>query len=180
MQVLSEALKEWAVVIRALEQGKQFVLFRKGGILDQGFNISNTKFALFPTFEHQHKDYVREEFHYLFDNLETNVIRSAATIDKVYETFDKDKLLRLSKYHIYNEDFIDYRLNTYKDKPVKVLIVKSYRLEEPFIIEDKPEYKGCKSWVSIDNILKVREEPLISNITFDKIVREIEAIMNEV
>ncbi len=180
MQVIKEALKEWAVVIRALEEGKQVVLLRKGGILDQGFDIVSSKFMLFPTFEHQHKDYIRQEFYDLFYNLNTNIINSAASIYKVYETFDKDKLLRLSKYHIYNESFIDYRLNIYKDRPVKVLIVRTYMLEEPLSFSDKAEYKGCKSWVSIDNILKVREEPIISNTAFNDMIREIEMIMNEV
>ena len=36
-----DALKEWATVVKALEQGKQTVILRKGGILEtaSGFNI---------------------------------------------------------------------------------------------------------------------------------------------
>ena len=179
MQVLDQALKEWAVVIKALEEGKQFVLLRKGGILDQGFDISATKFLLFPTLEHQHQQYIRDEYRYLFDNID-NSITSAASIHKVYETFSREKLLKLSPYHIYNEEFIDYRLNIYKDKPVKVLVVKTYMLEEPILLEDKPEYAGCRSWVNINKSAKVREESIISNMRFDDISSKIEAIMNEV
>ncbi|GIU71486.1 MAG: hypothetical protein KatS3mg003_0965 [Candidatus Nitrosocaldaceae archaeon] len=181
MQVLNQALKEWYVVVKALEDAKQFVLLRKGGILDQGFDIASTKFLLFPTFEHQHQQYVRDEFKYLFDKVDDKIIiSSAANIHKVYETFSKDKLLRLSKYHIYNEDFIDYRLSIYKDKPVKVLLVKTYLLEEPIALENKPEYAGCRSWVNIDLNPKIREEPVISNMRFDDIFSDIEGIMNEV
>ncbi len=179
MQVLDQALKEWAVVIKALEEAKQFVLLRKGGILDQGFDIASTKFLLFPTLEHQHKQYVRDEFRYLFDDIDDR-ITAAASIHKVYETFSKEKLLKLSKYHIYNEDFIDYRLSIYKDKPVKVLVIKTYMLEEPLLLEEKPEYAGCRSWVSIEKSAKVREEAIISNMRFDDISSNIEAIMNEV
>ena len=37
-----EGLKEWATVVKALEQGKQTVILRKGGILEtaSGFNIA--------------------------------------------------------------------------------------------------------------------------------------------
>ncbi len=98
----------------------------------------------------------------------------------MYETFSKEKLLKLSKYHIYNEDFIDYRLSIYKDKPVKVLVIKTYMLEEPLLLEEKPEYAGCRSWVSIEKSAKVREEAIISNMRFDDISSNIEAIMNEV
>ena len=181
IQLLDYALKEWAIAVKAIEQGKQFVLLRKGGILDQGFNIASDKFLLFPTHEHQHEQYVRDEFKGWFKDIANkHTITSAASIAKVYETFDKDKLLRLSKYHIYNEDFIDYRLSIYKDKPVKVIVVRGYMLDEPIIIEDKPEYAGCRSWINISINAKVREEPIVSNNRFNDILADIEVIMDEV
>ena len=59
------ALKEWATVVKALEQGKQTVILRKGGILEtaSGFNIETKKFFLFPTWEHQEIKHVKQEFH---------------------------------------------------------------------------------------------------------------------
>ncbi|MGI0041714.1 MAG: DUF1802 family protein, partial [Nitrosopumilaceae archaeon] len=52
---MMNALKEWATVVKALENGNQTVLLRKGGILetDSGFNVESKKFLLYPTFEHQ-------------------------------------------------------------------------------------------------------------------------------
>ena len=60
-----EGLKEWATVVKALEQGKQTVILRKGGILEtaSGFNIESKKFFLFPTWEHQETKYVKPKFH---------------------------------------------------------------------------------------------------------------------
>ena len=60
-----EGLKEWATVVKALEQGKQTVILRKGGILEtaSGFNIESKKFFLFPTWEHQETKHVKPEFH---------------------------------------------------------------------------------------------------------------------
>ena len=48
---MMEGLKEWATVVKALEQGKQTVILRKGGILEtaSGFNVESKKFFLFPT-----------------------------------------------------------------------------------------------------------------------------------
>ena len=49
-----KALKEWATVVKALENGNQTILLRKGGILETtGFNVNSKKFFLFPTYEHQ-------------------------------------------------------------------------------------------------------------------------------
>ena len=49
------ALKEWATIVKALENGKQTIILRKGGILEtaSGFEIIAKKFLLFPTWEHQ-------------------------------------------------------------------------------------------------------------------------------
>ncbi|MGH9879382.1 MAG: DUF1802 family protein, partial [Nitrososphaerales archaeon] len=71
MQALKEwrALKEWAVVVKALEEGKQCILFRKGGILDPGFSVESSEFLLYPTFEHQTKEYLKDEYKGRFDEL---------------------------------------------------------------------------------------------------------------
>ena len=55
------ALKEWATIVNALENGKQTVILRKGGILEtsSGFNVESKKFLLFPTWEHQEEKHVK-------------------------------------------------------------------------------------------------------------------------
>jgi len=47
-----DALKEWATVVKALENGEQTVILRKGGILEtaSGFKIEAKKFLLFRFF----------------------------------------------------------------------------------------------------------------------------------
>ena len=69
-----EGLKEWATVVKALEQGKQTVILRKGGILEtaSGFNIESKKFFLFPTWGHQEAKYVKPEFHDFLNNVLDN------------------------------------------------------------------------------------------------------------
>ena len=52
MNVTIAALKEWAIVCKALEEGRQVLLLRKGGIMEyrQGFEVKHNNFLLFPTF----------------------------------------------------------------------------------------------------------------------------------
>ena len=40
------ALKEWAIVCKALEEGRQVLLLRKGGIMEyrQGFEVKHEQF----------------------------------------------------------------------------------------------------------------------------------------
>ena len=56
------AFKEWAVTVRALAEGEQLVTLRKGGISesDKRFKLDHDRFFLYPTFDHQRRDLVRE------------------------------------------------------------------------------------------------------------------------
>ena len=56
------AFKEWAVTVRALAEGEQLITLRKGGIreTDRHFQLEHDRFFLYPTFDHQRVDLVRE------------------------------------------------------------------------------------------------------------------------
>ena len=56
------AFKEWAVTVRALAEGEQLLTLRKGGIREAGkhFALEHDRFFLYPTFDHQRNDLVRE------------------------------------------------------------------------------------------------------------------------
>src|ERR1043166_8013706 len=56
------AFKEWAVTVRALAEGEQLVTLRKGGIREseKHFQLDHDRFFLYPTFDHQRNDLVRE------------------------------------------------------------------------------------------------------------------------
>ena len=53
--MLGIAFKEWAVVCRALAEGRQALILRKGGIAEgrDGFGFRHSEFFLFPTFFHE-------------------------------------------------------------------------------------------------------------------------------
>src|ERR1700751_5510164 len=56
------AFKEWAGTVRALAEGEQLLTLRKGGIRepDKHFKLEYDRFFLYPTFDHQRADLVRE------------------------------------------------------------------------------------------------------------------------
>src|SRR2546430_7168836 len=56
------AFREWAVTVRALAEGEQLVTLRKGGSGEPGksFRLADERFFLYPTFDHQRGDLVRE------------------------------------------------------------------------------------------------------------------------
>src|SRR5262245_18247345 len=64
-QPMPIAFKEWAVTVRALSEGEQLLTLRKGGIReeDKHFELEHEQFFLYPTFDHQRNDLVRESHH---------------------------------------------------------------------------------------------------------------------
>ena len=56
----SIGFKEWALVCRAMGEGRQTVIIRKGGIAEgrDGFAFRYREFFLFPTFFHEQLDRV--------------------------------------------------------------------------------------------------------------------------
>ena len=60
------AFKEWAVTVRALAEGEQLLTLRKGGIREEDrkhFELEHERFFLYPTFDHQRNNLVRQSHH---------------------------------------------------------------------------------------------------------------------
>lgn len=196
------ALKEWSIVCRALEDGKQSILLRKGGILEykEGFEISQKIFLVYPTLEHQSKEYLQQDYLQEFELLlekndpnfeyKTNTITILAQIEGIQEFNDKSKLAKLEKYHIWNEKYVNMRMSYNPKKPMNALLLRIYKLPEPISVKVNPEWAGCKSWINIelpkingissDNIHKLLDlcEPAIKENDFQKIYDSFTEIWN--
>ena len=155
---LMDALKEWATIVTALENGEQTVILRKGGILEteSGFKIEAKKFLLFPTFEHQEEKNLKPQFHNYLDIVkqnrpqnEHNKITSYAEVVDEVDIISKEKINALSLFHIWSDSYIDERVNWMSEKPIKVVFLKVYKIPE-MEIPIKSEYHGCKSWININ------------------------------
>ena len=154
-----EALKEWATVVKALEQGKQTVILRKGGILEtaSGFNIESKKFFLFPTWEHQETKYVKSEFHdFLNEVLDNkpeegfNKISSYAEVLYEKDIESNDVINQLSSFHVWSDSYIQERRNWKPEKPMKAVFLRTIKIPE-FNLPLEPEFSGCKSWIELNS-----------------------------
>lgn len=152
-----ESLKEWATVVRALEDGKQTVLLRKGGILEtvSGFSLESRKFLLFPTYEHQTYGHIKPQFHRYLDEVKKNTPREGFNRISSYAEVieDKDieveKIDSLSDFHIWSDSYIKERRNWMPEKPMKAVFLKVFKIPD-LEIPLKSEFQGCKSWVDIN------------------------------
>jgi len=172
-------LKEWATVVKALEQGKQTVILRKGGILEtaSGFNIESKKFFLFPTWEHQETKHVKPEFHnFLTDVLDKkpddglNKISSYAEILFEKDVSSMDTINELSPFHVWSDSYIEERKNWKPEKPMKAVFLKTMKIPE-FNLPLQPEFQGCKSWIEINSNFQEGKSALEDNDIEQKLIK---------
>ena len=197
------ALKEWSIICKALEDGNQTISLRKGGILEykKGFEIRQKSFLLFPTLEHQAEEYLQSKYLQTYDLLlkgnksrdiqnKTNTLLVLARIEAIQEFHDHEMLPELEKYHIWNEKYVNMRMNYNPKKPMNALLLRVYKLPQPISIDVNPEWAGCKSWIDIDiaekygnqfgSVPKMFEqsEPVIKDKEFQRIFENFMEIWN--
>jgi hypothetical protein len=177
------ALKEWAVTVRALAEGQQILLLRKGGIHEEGkdFRVIHPQFLLYPTYEHQRQDLLKPEHQPALARLLADSPRGEAItfshwarVEEVIEVEDQGKVDDLSPHYIWTKAYAQSRLHWKPMLPLSVMLLRVYRLERPVSVPFLPEYRGCTSWVEIIPRIKLGNlQPVLSGQEFQRQVDEI-------
>lgn len=161
---LDVAFKEWATVVRALEEGHQDLLFRKGGISEEGrgFDVEHDRFYLFPTYFHQQRTGIRDEFAALLEkSLRCEpppgrlVITSWVRVKSSFIVEREETLASLVSRHVYAPHVLIERLHGRHGKALHAIEVEVHRLAKPIELPLLDAYSGCKSWVSL-SLLDIR------------------------
>ena len=186
MQLANQfAFKEWAVICAALEQGRQTLILRKGGIDEgrEGFRVEHGEFWLFPTSFHQQPDELIPEAWPLLEQARTDAdprcvrLSLYAVVQEVYHVQDLATLSRLSGRHIWSDKTVEQRFY-YRSPGLFALVVRVYRRESPIEIENSPHMAGCKSWVDLPSPLpsdKLR--PVLVDATWERQCRDIATVL---
>ena len=154
---LKVALKEWASVVHALTAGRQILLLRKGGILEQSiknrFSITHNEFLLFPTYLHQSRNQLKADVPFETVDSEPQTVRLSALgrVTDILKVGSREQIDRLDDQHIWTSDLIDMRFNYKPQNPLYLVLVRAFRLPAEFMLPNTPAYAGCKSWVPLDH-----------------------------
>src|SRR4028118_1046913 len=182
----THALKEWAVAVNALEQGKTIMLLRKGGIKEEGnrFKVAHDEILLYPTYEHQQPNLLKAEYARQVNPVtsgwhpETVRIGSWAKITDILQVSEESAVAALLPYHIWNEQFVSDRLKWKPRQPLYILLLRTYRLPQPQIIPYRSEYGGCRSWIDLAEPISIENAvPVLNDAAYTQLVAEIHGIV---
>jgi hypothetical protein len=181
-QSLNVALKEWATVCRALEQGRQSLLLRKGGILEAigGFEVEHRQFLLFPTYLHQNREMLKPDAQ---EGVEPRTeepaqitLSLAGEVTDIIQLKSRGQMDATDSEHVWTPPLIDMRFNYRPKNPLYLLLVRAYRLANPVTVENTPAYAGCKSWVPLEQMIETAGAvPVLSDADYADVRRRIRA-----
>jgi hypothetical protein len=197
------ALKEWAVTVRALAEGEQLLTLRKGGIREEHkhFELEHERFFLYPTFDHQRNDVVRDAHTpELRRALEEGVwpdgdpptqaltrdggipqpervrVRAWAEVAGHYTVTDPRIVSELSPFYIWTTDYAQKRLSWKPRHPLHVVLLRTYRIPRPVTVRVRGDYAGCRSWLEIARDLPFEGTPVLADDEFAHVQETIESI----
>src|ERR1700730_16363381 len=199
------AFKEWAVTVRALAEGEQLVTLRKAlSQPEKPFRLAHERFFLYPTFDHQPGDLVRESHQpELRRALEEGVwsdgephlqafasgapvqqpdrvrIRAWAEVAGHFTVVDPRCVDALSLSQWWPADHAESRLGWRRHQPLHVLLLRTYRIPRPVTVKVKDEYIGANAWVELQRELPFEGTPVLSDAEFERASEEIRAITSD-
>ena len=155
------AFKEWYAIVKAIGLGRQKILLRKGGIHEgkRGFELLSETFWLFPTFFHQQLEKLKPEIGIKFipDAGQTIPLQYYCRTLSCGWLDTEENLRRIDENHFWTRDCISDKFGWGSKNGVYWIELAVYKLPNPIWVAMRPKYKGCKSWIEIedDNINQV-------------------------
>lgn len=178
------ALKEWAVVTAAMQQGFQHLLVRKGGLADkdQTFKMDYRKFLLFPTYEHQKNEMIAAQYQDLYQQVlaarpstDALIIESWAEVQDVFVINHFDAVRQLAAFHIWSEAYLKMRANYKPERALVLVVLRIFNLLQPRKLKNLARYGGCRSWVKLSEEISLEASlPAISDDHFRKVHKTIQ------
>jgi hypothetical protein len=156
------ALKEWAVLCDAMARGEIVAMVRKGGIREQraGFSVRHDRFLLYPTFFHEKVAELQPRFASRIAATERSAegtirISHVADVTAVWHVRELDRLRAIERHHGLAWPAVVSRFE-YRGRPeVRVVAVRVSRLPVVHEVEETRRYRGCVSWVELDQAIDV-------------------------
>jgi len=181
------ALKEWAISAESLARGRQVLLLRKGGLLDEdgAFHLEHSQFYFVPTWFHQERALVKAEHQDLWaltprekdENAKVAYLRHFGQVEQVWRLREDAESALQNATHIYSGTYLDTRFGYQEEKPLLCAAIRIWTLQKPVRYELRERDLGCKSWVEWEAPLEASATPALDEETFARNLQELRAIL---
>jgi len=182
-RIVLTGFKEWSSVIRALENGDQICLLRKGPRDESPFDLSRRRFWLVPTYAHQSEESLQPIYRGCLE--ETVAEREEHAADRIrlqswvearalISIRSMERLNWLTDHTVYSPRCLQERFQFQAGECIHLLIVRTYSLPDPRILEKKPEYETCarrggRRWVQLDQRIPLQtDNPALDEAAFEE------------
>ena len=183
------ALKEWAVLVDAMERGDIIAMVRKGGIRERraGFDVRHDRFLLYPTFFHEKIAELAERFRPSLERAHEArppegmlQLRLVAEVAGVWRVTELERLRGIVHEHGLTWNAVESRFRYRDDPVVHVVAVRVARLPAAVTLAEIRRYAGCVSWVKLDDEIVVQpSDPVLSDAAFHARLRGLASVLGE-
>jgi len=177
------ALKEWAVVLAALAEGRQTLLLRKGGLIEKAprFTIEHSEFFIYPTYLHQQRKGIIPEWTKEPERILASpppddqvVLSHYAVVHDAFRIAELDRIQRLAGHHGLSDEEVQKRFFYGKTPGLHLILLRVFRLPEPVRLPTRPYYAGCRSWVDLGQELPTAgARPVLDDDAFNEELRRL-------
>jgi len=153
------ALKEWAVVLKALEEGKQTLLLLKDGMVEEDgvFKPEHPEFFLYPTFEHETPKSIKSDWRPRIGAIEKENkdpkrihFRLLGIGEKVEKVTDWEIGKGLAPFTVMSDEAVEKRFHEGDWQGFYLFLVRAYMLPVPMDLPIKQGYAAQKTWVPLE------------------------------
>ncbi len=182
-RIVLTAFKEWGAVIRALEEGPQTCIIRKGPRQGDVFDLSTRRFWLVPSYQHQKEEYIQpfyrdylEDSHEQLaeagpDHVHVQCWVQAKTVIKITRN---QRLNWLTDHTVYSPRCFQERYQLQPGEALHMLAVRAYKLEDARRLERPEGYTECtrsggSRWVELRQRIPLSSNnPVLSEDEFEE------------
>jgi hypothetical protein len=182
-RVVLTGFKEWGAVIRALEEGDQTCIIRKGKRKEDIFDLSTRRFWLIPSYSHQDEESIQPFYRDYLDeseeqhaeagpeNVHVQCWVQAKTVIKITKN---QRLNWVTDHTVYSPRCLQNRFQLQPGEALHMLVVRAYKLGDPRILEQPEGYEDCTAmggdqWVDLkQRIPLIPDNPALSDEEFEQ------------
>ncbi|MEM1355178.1 MAG: DUF1802 family protein [Planctomycetota bacterium] len=192
---LDTALKEWAVVCDLLAEGRCCLLLRKGGVHEHAgpgrFELIHDRFLMFPAWEHERLDWIKPDWlppevgNSAHEGGEGEpewvTFRAWAEVARIWQVPSRSVFDQLEDLHPWAAPQLDMRFNYKPDRPLYLMALRVYRLDEPVSVPNREAFGGCVSWVPLsaeDAVDTSRSKPTMPPERFTSILERVARVLS--